>query len=235
MSADNVALDPEKGGLIVIRESRRSDHCWRYLSIFSILLLLGVSTFLTLLHFRIIPQFGHPAPNDLPNEQKAESAKLYETPQLMKLQALKENKPAAHLVGNKENNGLVWSENELENQDDDHSPKMEVRNNELIIPAGGLYFVYTQVVYTGSVCQKGPIHLAHTVNHISTELERKNPILSASKTACENRAFKEAWFHTLYEGAVFRLNKGDRLSTETLETSRLYDAPGQIYFGAVAL
>ncbi|XP_030051197.1 tumor necrosis factor [Microcaecilia unicolor] len=235
MSADNIALDPEKGGLVVIRESRRSDHCWKYLGLFSILLLVGVSIFFTLIHFRVIPLFGRPEPNDLLNEQKAASAKLYETPYLMKLQAMKANKPAAHLTGHKESDKLVWSEDELEDPYEDNSAKMEVQNNELVIPTDGLYFVYTQVVYKGLDCQNGPIYLVHTVNHISTEFEKKNPILSASKTACENQGYKNVWFHTLYQGAVFRLNEGDRLSTETLETSRLYVAPGQNYFGAVAL
>ncbi|XP_029441372.1 tumor necrosis factor-like [Rhinatrema bivittatum] len=238
MSADHVALDPEKGGMIVIRESRRSDRCWKCLGLFSLLLLAGICTLFVLLHFRVIPSFGPQEPNDLLAErEKAESAKLYETPRLMQLQAMKANKPAAHLHGYYKDGKLTWSDDALEDPDDDDVVlnKMEVQDNQLIVPSGGLYFVYTQVVYTGRSCQKGPLHLTHTVNHLSTEFTKWEPILSASKTACESRGYGEVWFQTLYQGGVFRLNKGDRLSTATSEVAHLFVSSSQAYFGAVAL
>lgn len=99
------------------------------------------------------------------------------------------------------------------------------------MPASGLYFVYSQVVFSGAA--PAPVYLAHEVQLLSSQYPAHVPLLSAQKSVPPG--LRGPWVRSLYQGAVFLLSKGDRLSTRTDGASRLLFSPSSVFFGAFAL
>ncbi|CAH6790125.1 lymphotoxin-alpha [Phodopus roborovskii] len=144
-------------------------------------------------------------------------------------------KPAAHLVGypNKQNS-LLWRENT------DHAflrHGFSLHNNSLLVPTSGLYFVYSQVVFSGERCSPKatptPVYLAHEVQLFSSQYPFHVPLLSAQKSVYPG--LQGPWVRSMYQGAVFLLSKGDQLSTHTDGISHLHFSPSSVFFGAFAL
>ncbi|XP_040588405.1 lymphotoxin-alpha [Mesocricetus auratus] len=144
-------------------------------------------------------------------------------------------KPAAHLVGypNKQNS-LLWREN-TDRAFLRHG--FSLRNNSLLVPASGLYFVYSQVVFSGESCSPKaiptPIYLAHEVQLLSSQYPFHVPLLSAQKSVYPG--LQGPWVRSMYQGAVFLLSEGDQLSTHTDGVSHLHVSPSSVFFGAFAL
>ncbi|KAM9340310.1 tumor necrosis factor a (TNF superfamily, member 2) [Symphorus nematophorus] len=133
---------------------------------------------------------------------------------------------------------------------------LKLKNNEIVIPHSGLYFVYSQASFSidcssdedDDTSSLPMVHLSHTVKHWSRtygndEDEKRNyeTILKSVRTACQKTAGSNPdegpWFSAVYVGAVFSLNKEDRLKTETEEKMLqvLEDNPGNTFFGVFAL
>lgn len=133
---------------------------------------------------------------------------------------------------------------------------LELKNNEIVIPQNGLYFVYSQASFrvscSGSddddVTSKSMVHLSHTVKRWSSTFgnddeESYQTILHSVRTACQKTAgggdsdSDGSWFSTVYMGAVFNLRTGDRLKTvmEKKMLEKLEDDPGKTFFGVFAL
>ncbi|CAL8295748.1 unnamed protein product [Merluccius merluccius] len=128
---------------------------------------------------------------------------------------------------------------------------LELKDNEIAIPHNGLYFVYSQASFRVS-CHADDdqsvqmVHLSHTVKRWSDSYSNYQKtyetILHSVRTACEktlasDRAALGKWFNAVYMGAVFHLNKGDRLKTE-MEAKLLPDVEdghGNTFFGVFAL
>ncbi|XP_060916126.1 tumor necrosis factor a (TNF superfamily, member 2) [Labrus mixtus] len=132
----------------------------------------------------------------------------------------------------------------------------ELDHNEIVIPQGGLYFVYSQASFRVS-CSSGEddlsshnslVHLSHTVKRSSStyESDDKNrkyeTILHSIRTACQKTSSSDPdqegkWFSAVYMGAVFNLSQGDRLRTvmEERMLQDLEDEPGKTFFGVFAL
>ncbi|MEE6515268.1 hypothetical protein FKM82_023887, partial [Ascaphus truei] len=151
-------------------------------------------------------------------------------PQAVRAQARKENKPAAHFIGEVEGGKLLWQDSTQHSLSENG---MKLVDNALVIPQEGLYFVYTQVAFAGSDCTEA-IYLTHTVIRMSDPYQDRSPILTSSKSVCET-ASKSGWLQPLYQGGVFHLQKGDVLSTETTDVHFLEASEGQVYFGAIAV
>ncbi|XP_004467948.2 lymphotoxin-alpha [Dasypus novemcinctus] len=144
-------------------------------------------------------------------------------------------RPAAHLVGDPgTQNSLRWRAN-TDRAFLRHG--FALSNNSLLVPASGLYFVYSQVVFSGDGCPPKatavPPYLAHEVQLLSPQYRSHVPLLSAQKTVCPGQ--QGPWEHSVYQGAVFLLTRGDQLSTRTDGISHLLLRPSSVFFGAFAL
>ncbi|XP_008155583.1 lymphotoxin-alpha [Eptesicus fuscus] len=142
-------------------------------------------------------------------------------------------KPAAHLVGDPgARDALRWRASS------DRAflrHGFSLRNNSLLVPASGLYFIYSQVVFAGPGCcpAAAPLHLAHEVQLSSAQYPAHVPLLSAQKSVRPGP--QGPWVRSVYQGAVFLLTQGDQLSTSTDGIDHLLLGPSTVFFGAFAL
>lgn len=144
------------------------------------------------------------------------------------------------LAGDKVKDTLKWS--------DDVSSAfakggLTLKNNEIIIPKSGLYFVYSQASFRVD-CQvkdaelEGPVYLSHAVKRKSNLFGDERPLLQSIRSSC-NRVVSEengrGWYGTINLGAVFNLEEGDQLSTETSPVGDVLEDSDKTFFGAFAL
>ncbi|XP_061598005.1 tumor necrosis factor a (TNF superfamily, member 2) [Cololabis saira] len=162
---------------------------------------------------------------------------------------------AIHLTGQR-NTNLTTSVEWLSDVDDSHSQGgLKLKNNEIVIPRTGLYFVYSQASFQVSCggneddASSAPmVHLSHTVKRWSSSFgnddseESFQTILHSIRTACQRTAGGDPdvdgyWYSAVYMGAVFNLRKGDRLKTlmEEKMLHLLEDDAGKTFFGVFAL
>ncbi|TFJ96063.1 ephrin-B2a-like [Platysternon megacephalum] len=233
MSTESLVCDVEKGGVIVVRESRPADGRWKCLSICSFLLLVGATAVFALLHFRN----GGPLVSQDPKEPRSSGHTKQLNPMTMKLQAQLLKKPAAHVVASSDSKELIWTDQVAHTM---MQNGMALVNNKLVVPSDGLYFIYSQVVFKAGKCPEESIHLQHTILRYSVEYPKDIPLLMAIKSFCEGpKAGKNeegVQFESIYQGAVFQLMKGDEISSEIDSAQYLdLDSNGQVYFGVIAL
>ncbi|KAF7643071.1 hypothetical protein LDENG_00245540, partial [Lucifuga dentata] len=128
---------------------------------------------------------------------------------------------------------------------------LQLHSNQILIPANGLYFVYSQASFRIS-CHadddftSSVVHLSHTVQRWSSLYGNDDTnksyrtILHSVRTACQRTDGDDpeeegSWFSTIYTGGVFNLRKGDHLKT-VMEEKLLPDLdeePGKTFFGPV--
>lgn len=121
-------------------------------------------------------------------------------------------------------------------------------DNKIMIPHTGLYFVYSQASFRVS-CSDGDEEgagrhltpLSHRISRYSESMGSDVSLMSAVRSACQNTAQEDSysdgrgWYNTIYLGAVFQLNRGDKLETETNQLSELETDEGKTFFGVFAL
>ncbi|XP_063289333.1 tumor necrosis factor-like [Pelobates fuscus] len=220
-----------ENGLLVVREIKPKQRFCHWLGICSFVLLLVATVILALLHFEILPR---PAKKDEIEMPEFVGIKTFldSVPQEARAQTRVANKLAAHLTGVRSKNEISWKG---ESQNSFLENEMKLKNNALVIPKDGLYFVYTQVIFTGLSCvDTNAIQLTHKVNKYSDSEGDSSPILTSTKTACEVQS-KSAWFHPIYQGGIFQLDKGDVLSTSTTDIKYVDTNNGKTYFGILAI
>nr|XP_046256512.1 tumor necrosis factor b (TNF superfamily, member 2) [Scatophagus argus] len=124
----------------------------------------------------------------------------------------------------------------------------QLTNNQIVIPHTGLYFVYSQASFRVS-CHDGEeegsgkrlMPLSHRIWRYSDSIGSETSLMSAVRSACQNTAQEDSyrdgqgWYNTIYLGAVFQLNRGDKLWTETNQLSELETDEGKTFFGVFAL
>ncbi|KAG8506047.1 Tumor necrosis factor, partial [Galemys pyrenaicus] len=140
-------------------------------------------------------------------------------------------KPAAHLVGDPRiENTVRWRANT------DHAflqHGFSLSNNSLLVPTSGLYFVYSHVVFAGEPQRKAtPLYLNHEIQLFSSQYPVYTSLLSSQKSVVPGP--QGAWVHSMYQGAVFQLARGDKLSTHTEGVRHLLLSPSNVFFGAFA-
>ncbi|XP_076593332.1 tumor necrosis factor b (TNF superfamily, member 2) [Chaetodon auriga] len=121
-------------------------------------------------------------------------------------------------------------------------------NNQIVIPQTGLYFVYSQASFRVSCSDadeegagKHLTPLSHRIWRYSDSIGSKASLMSAVRSACQSTAQEDSygdgqgWYNTIYLGAVFQLNRGDKLWTETNQLSELETDEGKTFFGVFAL
>ncbi|XP_008260759.1 tumor necrosis factor isoform X1 [Oryctolagus cuniculus] len=203
------------------------------LSLFSFLLVAGATTLFCLLHFRVIgPQEEEQSPNNL--------HLVNPVAQMVTLRSASRalsDKPLAHVVANPQVEGqLQWLSQRANAL---LANGMKLTDNQLVVPADGLYLIYSQVLFSGQGC-RSYVLLTHTVSRFAVSYPNKVNLLSAIKSPCHRETPEEAepmaWYEPIYLGGVFQLEKGDRLSTEVNQPEYLDLAEsGQVYFGIIAL
>ncbi|KAG8537966.1 hypothetical protein GDO81_023499 [Engystomops pustulosus] len=208
-----------------VQRSRTS--CFHWLSICSFVILLGTTLLLALLHFKVIKTENQdefqmpPVPEVLQIKNYLES--------VPKTQALTGKRAAAHLKGKRKDGHIEWR-GDSANAFRDGSIKFD--KNRLEIQEDGLYFVYSQVVFTGMGCAETQ-ELSHSVYKIGYS-GRPVVILQSSKTVCEVTS-RATWTQPLYQGGLFKLDRGDVLYTATKNVTLLDANHGQVYFGILAV
>ncbi|XP_006036188.1 tumor necrosis factor [Alligator sinensis] len=228
MSSENLVPDVEKGTVVVVRESRPRSDPWKCLGISSFLLLVGATIVLAFLHFR--------AGQQALRESRALSEPLEAGPRTMKLQAERAQKPAAHVVATIEGDHLKW--------DAEVAPTMllhgmKLVKNKLVVPQNGLYFVYSQVVFRGQACPEEDLSL--TISRYAVEYPTDKALLTAFKSVCVGSPApgpsptSDQWLESLYQGAVFRLEKGDEISSQPASTKYVDAESDQVYFGVIGM
>ncbi|KAG3289072.1 tumor necrosis factor, transcript variant X3 [Ictidomys tridecemlineatus] len=186
------------------------------LSLFSFLLVAGATTLFCLLHFGVIgPQREEKFLNNLPLGPQAQMLTL---------------------TKNEDKEQLVWLSRRANAL---LANGMELIDNQLVVPANGLYLVYSQVLFKGQGCPSYVL-LTHTVSRFAVSYQDKVNLLSAIKSPCPKESLEGAefkpWYEPIYLGGVFELQKGDRLSAEVNLPSYLdFAESGQVYFGVIAL
>lgn len=124
----------------------------------------------------------------------------------------------------------------------------ELVDNKIVIPQTGLYFVYSQASFRVT-CNDGDEQgvgrhltpLSHRIWRDSDSVGTKSSLMSAVRSACQQAAQEDSdreeqgWYNTIYLGAVFQLNRGDKLWTETNQLSELETDDGKTFFGVFAL
>ncbi|XP_058021786.1 tumor necrosis factor-like [Ahaetulla prasina] len=230
MSSEQLVHDMEKGSIVVIREPSPKNNHWKCLSICSFLLLIGAVTVFALLQ---LDAFGLSEKQDSKLQGNSFSDHL---PATMKVQALRSGKPAAHAVASSHTSPqLNWTTDViptiLEN-----GMQLDKTENSLIVPSTGLYFVYSQVLFHKDTCSKSLL-LTHSITCWSSELNSEMELLKSIKSVCEEvSSNKKLWFESIYQGAVFQLNKGARLWAKTNHPEYLdFTHSTQIYFGVIAM
>ncbi|PIO04598.1 hypothetical protein AB205_0083410 [Aquarana catesbeiana] len=207
---------------------RSNFSCFHWLSVCSFVLLLVATTIFALLHFQIIPTPGH--------QDEFQSPEVFHIQTFLgsapHAQAMTGERLAAHLTGKLQDGNIIWVSTPMNTF---KTSSVILEENSLKIPQDGLYFVYTQVVYTGKDClTMKATELTHTVNR-KGEYPKVTPLLTSTKTACEVKS-PSIWHQPIYQGGIFQLDEGDILSTETSHIPLLsLNRSGQVYFGVLAL
>ncbi|XP_026542137.1 tumor necrosis factor [Notechis scutatus] len=230
MSSEQLVHDVEKGNIVVIREPSPKNNHWKCLSICSFLLLIGAVTVFALLQ---LDAFGSSEKQDSKLRGNSFSDHL---PGTMKVQALRSGKPAAHAVASsRDSSQLKWTVDVIPSLLE-NGMRLDENENSLVVPSTGLYFVYSQLLFHKDNCKK-PLLLTHNITCWSSDFGSEIELLKSIKSVCEEvSSNKKLWFESIYQGAVFQLNKGDRLMSKTNFPEYLdYTHSTQIYFGVIAM
>uniref|UniRef100_A0A670ZR89 Tumor necrosis factor n=1 Tax=Pseudonaja textilis TaxID=8673 RepID=A0A670ZR89_PSETE len=231
MSSEQLVHDVEKGNIVVIREPSPKNNHWKCLSICSFLLLIGAVTVFALLQ---LDAFGL-SEKQVSNTSwvKSEGLLFRKVPMGA---SLRSGKPAAHAVASSRHSSqLKWTADVfpsiLEN-----GMRLDENENSLVVPSTGLYFVYSQLLFHKDNCKK-PLLLTHNITCWSSDFSLEVELLKSIKSVCEEASSnKKLWFESIYQGAVFQLNKGDRLMSKTNLPEYLdFTHSTQIYFGVIAM
>ncbi|KAJ8377925.1 hypothetical protein AAFF_G00249880 [Aldrovandia affinis] len=135
------------------------------------------------------------------------------------------------------NNSVQWRDG------DGHSffqGGLKLRNNEIIVPENGLYFVYSQVSFRVR-CSPKDLHsgllLSHMIMRWSDSFNNQKPLLSTIRSTCQRgiEGHGRSWYNAVYMGAIFSLEAEDRLWTVTNRLKDVEGDDGKTFFGVFAL
>lgn len=208
-----------------VQRSRTS--CFHWLSVVSFVLLLGATIFLALLHFNVFQAEKKLQEEEFPVPEVLQIKNYLES--VPHTQAMNGKRAAAHLLGTMKKGHITW-QGDSTNAFKDGSVKLV--DNGFKIEEDGIYFVYTQVLFTAPNCHKS-LELAHSVRRKNSDIGIMD-ILKSSKTVCEERS-RSTWTQPIYQGGLFKLDEGDVLFTETTHGELLDTFSGQVFFGILAV
>jgi len=114
---------------------------------------------------------------------------------------------------------------------------LKLVDNEIHIPADGLYFVYSQVSYAIK-CNKDEEEnnfLSHSIYRFTDAVGKDMPLQNSAHTVCHSNEDGKTVYSTIYLGAVFQLNEDDKLSTKTNHVAYIEEEYAKTFFGVFAL
>ncbi|XP_041091394.1 lymphotoxin-alpha-like [Polyodon spathula] len=233
MDSQNTTLDVENGCKVLLRDAQPRTR----VNVRCAISLLSIALVGTLL-FAGLHSRGSSTGADSQNDEllrvKDELAENAFQVRTLKQMASKPSKAAAHLIADvtEGSSQVSW----LSDVDQAFSNGIDNTEDKIVVPRTGLYFVYSQVSFNGQ-CKGQPVYLSHKVERFAVSYPEKRNLLSAAKTACieTHGSSKDIWYKTIYQGAVFKLEKGDTLSTKTGGVDKLVVDGGNSFFGVFEL
>ncbi|XP_068616657.1 tumor necrosis factor b (TNF superfamily, member 2) [Brachionichthys hirsutus] len=254
----DVETGPEERTVVLLEKKSSAGRMWKV----SVAVLLVALCFVGILLFA---WYWNTRPEMLTQSGQAEAVIEKHTagktdPQYTLRRISSKAKAAIHLEGSYDEDE---DKDEEEEEVEDVKDQLEWRNgqgqafaqggfrledNQIVIPQTGLFFVYSQASFRVS-CNDGDekgtgshlMPLSHRIWRLSDSIGSKASLMSAVRSACQNTAQEESyivgqgWYNAIYLGAVFQLNRGDRLWTETNQLSALETEEGKTFFGVFAL
>ncbi|RXN18738.1 tumor necrosis factor-like protein [Labeo rohita] len=116
---------------------------------------------------------------------------------------------------------------------------LKLDDNKILIPADGLYFVYSQVSYSiqcnpdeDELTQK---FLSHSIWRYTDAVTDWKPLQNSAHSVCQSQEDGKTTYSTIYLGAVFKLMQGDKLSTKTSHAAEVEENYAKTFFGVFAL
>ncbi|XP_073334349.1 tumor necrosis factor-like [Pagrus major] len=109
-------------------------------------------------------------------------------------------------------------------------------NNTIVIPQSGLYFVYSQAVFSFTCSYD--TYVSHKIFRYSDSFAVPRLIMFAIKSVCQDFARqngKDNFFEPVYLGAVFHLKEGDRLEAKLYWDGDVQTDSGKTFFGVFAV
>ncbi|XP_033912352.3 tumor necrosis factor-like [Acipenser ruthenus] len=234
MDSQKTTLDVENGSKVLLRDTQHRTR----VNMMCAVSLLGLALVGTLL-FAGLHNRGSSTGADSQNDEllrvKDELEENAFKVRTLKQLASKPSKAAAHLIADvtDDKKAVTW----LNDVDQAFANGIENTEDKIVVPRSGLYFVYSQVSFKGQ-CKNGqPVYLSHNIERLAMSYTEKRNLLSASKTACveTHGSSKDIWYKSIYQGAVFKLEKGDTLSTKTGGVDKLVVDGGNSFFGVFEL
>ncbi|MBN3284081.1 TNFA factor, partial [Polyodon spathula] len=226
----SLALDIERSGLVVVREtSKKSDRCWKRIGLLSFMLLTAATLVLVMMYFGVIP-----------SKIKQTNTVISTTPEVS-MEVIETDFSKGHTK-------LSWLSNV--NQAFLQNGMRLENEQELVIPADGLYFIYAQVVFKGmgsssedkgasnswngcSGCGSSTKILSLSVERLSDAYPMYESILSTSRSIYLQKNQGGVWIAPLYQGALFKLTQGDKLQVKASPLDLINDS--KTFFGAFAV
>ncbi|XP_059371061.1 tumor necrosis factor b (TNF superfamily, member 2) [Carassius carassius] len=119
---------------------------------------------------------------------------------------------------------------------------LKLDNNEIHIPADGLYFVYSQVSYAiqckldeNNEDDDAMKFLSHSIWRYTDAVEQWKPLQNSAHSVCQSKDDGKTTYSTIYLGAVFKLMEGDKLATKTSRMTDVEEDYAKTFFGVFAL
>ncbi|TDH11442.1 hypothetical protein EPR50_G00060770 [Perca flavescens] len=243
---NDVEMGHEEKTVVLVEKKSSTGRIWTMsVALLAVALCLG-GVLLFALYWSGRPEMTQPGQTEaLVKKDTAEK-----DPHYMLRRISSKAKAAIHLEGNYEDSESLQGQLKWRNDQGQAFAQggFQLVDNEIIIPQTGLYFVYSQASFR-VVCSDGDEEGAgkhitppsHRIWRHSDSMGGKASLMSAVRSACQNTAQEDSyndgqgWYNAIYLGAVFQLNKGDRLWTETNQLSELETDEGRTFFGVFAL
>nr|ABG91800.1 TNF-alpha 2 [Salmo salar] len=119
----------------------------------------------------------------------------------------------------------------------------KLQGNQILIPHTGLFFVYSQASFRVKCNSPGErtTPLSHVIWRYSDSIGDNANLLSGVRSVCQQNYgnsesnIGEGWYNAVYLSAVFHLNEGDKLWTETNRLTEVEPEQGKNFFGVFAL
>ncbi|XP_052656544.1 tumor necrosis factor ligand superfamily member 6 [Harpia harpyja] len=142
---------------------------------------------------------------------------------------IKEARNAAHLTGNPVQQDLPLEWEPISGHA--FTNGIQYRDQGLVINETGLYFVYSNVLFRGSVCS------SQVLTHI---VYKKNPALPGSHVLMEDKGInyctsQKTWARKSYLGALFKLRKMDSLHVNVSKIALVNFEESKTFFGLFKL
>uniref|UniRef100_A0A4W4GZ92 Lymphotoxin-alpha n=1 Tax=Electrophorus electricus TaxID=8005 RepID=A0A4W4GZ92_ELEEL len=161
--------------------------------------------------------------------------------QTMLKRIVKNRKAAIHLHGQgSKEKSLQW-----ESDVDQSFSKggLRLKDNIILIPSDGIYFVYSQASFAVSCgsSEEDMVTLSHTVlwSSLASPSAEPKDLLNGFKSVCQanmqGQKNEDLVYDVIYLGAIFQLHKGDKLSTETTHANEIEDHGAKTFFGVFKL